>query len=454
MLWRSPDDAFPLSAVLADDTCVELTYPDRREIRGWPSFELLGTMPAEPDQPSPGEEATQITQALGGSVDAISAGPSGLSAALWTKESYPPWYRLVIWSGSCRAMTPAPVRIWGHPHWSSTGELAVTAFDGIKRGIILVDPRDGTIQWWSRPASASYRLLALGPRADDAVAIRADSAGSVWLVRARPGGTDQELCALRAADRSSPRVVSWTHAGVALEGLLALPSTVGPHPLLVLLHGGPVAGLACGEHPDMSAWVSSGLAVFAPDFRSSGIAGHRHMRQAFQRRGLPAVDPELGDVLAGVDSLTSRGLADAGALILLGHSYGGYLAGRLVARDDRFRVAVCCEAVADLRLLDPASKHMHAGWLGGDATDQPQRWAEASPAERAQYIRTPMLLIYAEGGHLAGQGQVWHATLTAAGVPNKLINIPGADHLFSPGPAQRQLHQAVIDWFEYWLSAS
>jgi dipeptidyl aminopeptidase/acylaminoacyl peptidase len=33
-------------------------------------------------------------------------------------------------------------------------------------------------------------------------------------------------------------------------------------------------------------------------------------------------------------------------------------------------------------------------------------------------------------------------------VDNKLITIPGADHLFSSGPAQRELHQAVIDWFE------
>jgi dipeptidyl aminopeptidase/acylaminoacyl peptidase len=103
-----------------------------------------------------------------------------------------------------------------------------------------------------------------------------------------------------------------------------------------------VAGLAC-EYPDLSAWASAGLAVFAPDFRSSGIAGHRRMRQAFCRRGLPAADPEAGDVLAGVDFLTSGGIADPGVLVLFGHSYGGYLAGRILTRDDRFRVAVCCE---------------------------------------------------------------------------------------------------------------
>ena len=89
------------------------------------------------------------------------------------------------------------------------------------------------------------------------------------------------------------------------------------------------------------------------------------MRQACRDRGLPGPgpgpDPEIGDVLAGVDLLTSGGVADPRALILLGHSYGGYLAARIIARDHRFRVAVCCEAVADLRLLDPVSQRMQAG---------------------------------------------------------------------------------------------
>ena len=241
---------------------------------------------------------------------------------------------------------------------------------------------------------------------------------------------------------------------MALEGLLALPRAAGPrpaagpHPLLVFLHGGPVGALACGEHPDLSAWAASGWAVFMPDFRSSGIAGRDEMRRAFRRRGLPGQDPEIGDVLSGVDLLTSRGLADPGALILFGHSYGGYLAGRIIGRDHRFRVAVCCEAVADLRLLDPESQRMQAGWLGGDAGRVPQRWDAASPVARARAVRTPVLLLYGGSGALAGQGQAWHRALTAAGVPAELVMVPGADHVFSSVPAQQRLLRAVTGWSE------
>ena len=396
-----------------------------------------------------GELATQIAGALGGSVEAVTAGPSGLVAALWTQESYPPWYRVVIWSGSCQAMTPEHVRVWGDPHWSPTGQLAVTAFDGIRRGIVLVDPRDGATRWWSRPSSASYRLLALGPRGEDAAAIRSGIDGAAWLVRARPDGADQPLQLLRPRDETTVSVVRWDNDGVALEGLLALPPGPGPHPMLVFLHGGPVAGLACGEHPDPSAWVSLGWAVFMPDFGSSGIGGRQRMRQAFGRRGLPADDPEAGDVLTGVDVLTDRGLADPRALILFGHSYGGYLAGRIISRDHRFRAAVCCEAVADLRLLDPVSRRMQVGWLGGDPGRVPHRWEAGSLVGSARQVRTPVLLAYAQTGNLAAQGQAWHRALTSAGAENKLIMVPGADHTFSSGPAQQRLTQAAAEWFEH-----
>ncbi len=61
---------------------------------------------------------------------------------------------------------------------------------------------------------------------------------------------------------------------------------------------------------------------------------------------------------------------------------------------------------------------------------------------------TPMLLIHAEAGPLATQGKAWHRALTAAGVRNELIMLPGADHVFSSGPAQQWLRQAVTGWFD------
>lgn len=395
------------------------------------------------------EMARQITLTLGGHVVGTSVGPAGLAAALWTEDSFPPWYRVVIWSGSPRAMTPAQVRIWGNPCWSESGELAATAFDGIRRGIVAIDPSNGMTRWWSRPASASYRLLALVPGGQDALAVRCDHDGSAWLIRAKSGGTDHRLQILRPADAVPVSVLTWAHDGIELEGLLAAAPGTAPQRLLVLLHGGPVSGLACGEHPDPSAWVSAGFAVFMPDFRASGIAGKRLMTEAFRRQGLPAADPEAGDVLTGVEMLIASGVADLRALFLLGHSYGGYLAGRILARDHRFAAAACCDAVADLRLLDPEGRQMQAAWLGGDPSQSPGRWAAASPVEYAGDIRTPMLLAYSAGSGLAVHGTAWQAALSTARARHKLIILDEADHAFSSREAQWRLHQEVTDWFEH-----
>ena len=67
-----------------------------------------------------------------------------------------------------------------------------------------------------------------------------------------------------------------------------------------------------------------------------------------------------------------------------------------------------------------------------------ERWPSAHPVQ----------LIYAESGNLVAQGQAWHRALTAAGVENELVTVPGADHVFSSAPAQRRLHKAVAGWLE------
>jgi dipeptidyl aminopeptidase/acylaminoacyl peptidase len=134
---------------------------------------------------------------------------------------------------------------------------------------------------------------------------------------------------------------------------------------------------------------------------------------------------------------------------LLGHSYGGYLAGRILARDHRFAAAACCDAVADLRLLDPQSRKMQAAWLGGDPGQLPGRWAAVSPVEYAGDIRTPMLLAYSAGSGLADHGKAWQAALSTTQVAHELITFDEADHAFSSSQVQRRLSQEVTDWFEH-----
>jgi dipeptidyl aminopeptidase/acylaminoacyl peptidase len=127
------------------------------------------------------------------------------------------------------------------------------------------------------------------------------------------------------------------------------------------------------------------------------------MLAAFQARELPEDDREVDAIVAGVDALVATGSCDGRRLFLVGHSYGAYLVNRAVSRTGRFRAAVCWERVADLCLLDEVSLAMQSALGGGSPDDAPQRWSAASPIDRVEQVRTPMLLVYGAKSTLAAR---------------------------------------------------
>lgn len=221
---------------------------------------------------------------------------------------------------------------------------------------------------------------------------------------------------------------------------------------MVDLHAGPQGGLVAGDPNHLThlgAWCGHGFAVFAPDFRGSGILGRNAMLAALQGDGLPDDDREANDVLSGVVSLVAAGLADPERLFLFGHSYGAYLGNRILTVDHRFAAAVCWEGVADLRLLDALQGGSAAqrAWRGGSPVEVPERWAAASPAARAERIRTPLLLVYGQNGMGPTHGVAWFAALRDRGVACELVVYDGEGHLFRRPENKADMLARAAAWF-------
>ena len=88
----------------------------------------------------------------------------------------------------------------------------------------------------------------------------------------------------------------------------------------------------------------------------------------------------------------------------------------------------------------PAAAQM----LGGAAPFLPGRYAAASPSTYVTPDDSPFLIIQGTADPVvsATQSQELAALLTARGVPNRLVLIPGAGHGFGPfGPSTRELQQ-------------
>lgn len=393
-----------------------------------------------------------------------SASPDGRVAVLGDPDSSL-WFRLEIHAGDA-VTTPVPdtVRLWGPLHWTRDGRLlTVHGLRGLRNGVIGVDADAGT--WQSlTPGDASYRLddEQPGDELPDAelpvVELQGERAaldGGRSRFRLRlEGGRLRPVPETATGGSRDPvtfRLVRWQVPEGRLEGVLALPAPAppGPLPLVVDLHGGPVNGLQVGDVGFLRRWCAHGFAGFSPGFRADGSLGREPMRQAFGWQGDPRDDGDANDVLAGVAELVRTGIADPDRLYLLGHSYGGYLVNRIVTGPHPFRAAVCWEAVADLRGLDPVSTAMQVRWRGSTPQERPDVWAALSPVDRAHLVRIPVLLVYGHRGGLGedGHGTAWLAALRAHGVPCAYLAFPDEGHLLTTPAARDRFVDAVVAWF-------
>jgi dipeptidyl aminopeptidase/acylaminoacyl peptidase len=405
-------------------------------------------------------QTRDLAPELPGACCDATVGPDGRVAFLHgdfphSELVFPAWFALVDGKeGRWRTLLPPQLR-WARPRWAADGScLVLTAVQGIRSGIVTVDPASGRWQWCALEAAASYRSPAIAAAGGEVVAVRQplDGQPAIVAVRGRHRRVLQPL-GEPVATRCHWRVHGWQGPDGALEGVLGTPPTgSAPWPLVVDLHAGPQGGLVAGDLDHLAhldAWCQRGLAAFAPDFRGSGILSRQAMLAALEGVGLPDDDREAGDVLSGVDSLVATGLADPQRLYLFGHSYGAYLLNRILTLEHRFAAGVCWEGVADLRLLDALQGGSAAqrAWRGGSPWEVPQRWAAASPVTRADRIRTPLLLVYGQHGMGPTHGIAWLTALRDHGVPCELVLYDDEGHLFSRPENKADMFARAAAWF-------
>ena len=147
-------------------------------------------------------------------------------------------------------------------------------------------------------------------------------------------------------------VVKWKGAkGDTVEGVLELPPNYNGKdklPLIVQIHGGPT-----GSTPDsfrywiygMTIHAANGYAVLSPNYRGSTGYGDKFLVELIGREN----DIEVKDILAGVDHLIAKGIADPKRLGVTGWSNGGYLSNCMIATG-RFKAASTGASVFDMTI--------------------------------------------------------------------------------------------------------
>ncbi|WP_346618988.1 prolyl oligopeptidase family serine peptidase [Blastococcus montanus] len=276
------------------------------------------------------------------------------------------------------------------------------------------------------------------------------------LVALTPGGRrlltgfGRELGATGRLHRTSERTAT-APDGRPVHGWVTTPPGPGPHPVLLVLPGGPVRQPGWALSVDTQVYVSAGYAVVRCDPRGSSGHGPDHGRAGPGELGGPDVD----DVLTFLDAALLDPALDGERIGIAGSSSGGYLAALLLGRTDRFAAAVLDAAITDPGgLIDSAG----TGWCVADdgtgtASERP---AAQSPPAWPGRSAAPTLVIHGEEDARvpAREGERLYVELVRHGVPAELLLFPGEGHeLARTGRPRHRLARLehLLRWWGRWL---
>ena len=263
--------------------------------------------------------------------------------------------------------------------------------------------------------------------------------------------------ALKADDISPVKSVRFkARDGLELTGYLTLPHGRDPKnlPLVMFPHGGPAARDEPGFDWWAQAMASRGYAVLQVEYRGSDGYGWEFMKAGFGQWGRK-MQTDLTD---GVHWLAAQGTIDPKRVCIVGASYGGYAAMAGPTLDpDTYRCAVAYAGVSELRRMVAWSKEQNGKgaerywerFMGADKPDDP-RLVEVSPADHADRVKAPMLLIHGKDDTTVPleQSRIMADAMRAAGKPVEFMILDSTDHWLTKGATRLTMLKATTDFLE------
>lgn len=419
----------------------------------------------------------------------------------WREEHESPfgWLAEVVWSDDSKAIAFSvgfdgfPVRVYV-AQWSDDESYLVD----LKRpdGVSI---NGGSLQW--RPGSRDLCLIGEDHARARVYAITNVHDGKQGAVKTLTGGDvaiggysfsadGQSQCVINTTrtdppdifvvrangslgriTKVNPQVDTWKLPNISLvqwrgeggqevQGILELPPDYkkgdGPIPMVVEIHGGPTAASLY----QLRFWIygrtllpAKGYAVFSPNYRGSTGYGDRFMIDLVGREN----DIEVKDILAGVDELVKRGVADPDRLGVMGWSNGGFLTNCLITQTNRFKAASSGAGVIDQVIqfgTEDTPGHVINFMEGKLPWADPKEYRAGSPLYNVGKITTPTLIHVGQNDArvpAAHSRTLYRALKYYVKVPTELIVYPDEGHGLTTYKHRKAKMEWDVAWFDRYI---
>ncbi len=346
--------------------------------------------------------------------------------------------RLVVLSmdggGEPRDVAPQWDRWPREFRWSPDGEALLVATDEGGRGrVFRIDVGSGEVTRLTGD-TGHYTDLQVSPDGSSVYALRDAVDAPPAPVRLDTRIPDQEPVLLPGPPSGPPPPGELTEVrttaadGADLRAWLVLPAGEGPHPLLLWVHGGPLASWN-GWSWRWCPWLlaARGYAVLLPDPALSTGYGLDFIRRGWGTWGAAPYT----DLMALTDAALEHPAVDAARTAAMGGSFGGYMANWIAGHTDRFAAIVTHASLWDLEQFGKTTDVSY--YWTREMT--PEMATEHSPSRFADEIRSPMLVIHGDKDYRVpiGEGlRLWWDLVSRSGspeeMPHRFLYFPNENH--------------------------
>lgn len=236
-----------------------------------------------------------------------------------------------------------------------------------------------------------------------------------------------------------------------IEGLLIKPlgyEAGKRYPLILQIHGGPYGKFSDTFNSRNQIWAANGYAVLMPNPRGSTGYGVKFTQSNLGDWG----GKDFQDIMAGVDAVIAKGIADVDKLVVMGGSYGGFMTFWTVSQTDRFKAAIGHAAISDWYSFHGQSDIpglMEYGFKG-TPWDVPENYRRWSPMTFVARVKTPLMITHGERDFRVNiqQGEQYYRALKKRGVEVVFYRFPREGHGIQEPNHVIDLTKLQLEWFD------